>query len=432
LNTGKQFTEAINQANHALVTFRKEWSPDAVGSAITLARFLKAKGKQVDVVADGFQAPESLKFLPDMETIRPGLEKLQKYVISLNVAQTGIDELSYDLAGDQLKIFITPKTGQFGQTDLTAQADEFKYDLIITVDTPDYAALGRVFSDHSDFFYQRPVINIDHDPANERFGNLNIVDIAAASASEVLHQLLTEIKETAWDEDTATCLLTGLIAKTRSFKTAKVTPRTLQIASELIAAGGRRDQIVQHLYRTRTLPTLKLWGRALARVKHDPVTRFAWTLLVKQDFIAAGTDESELPGVMEELLMNSPEAEICGVIYESQAKPATGQPAGICALICSDKHDDATRLVANLRPDGDHRLARLCFPTHNLIEAEKSVLNAIYSSLGKTAPYGQEAESTPAIPELGHPELVPVRAARNGKAAKTEGGQPDESAPAKP
>lgn len=412
LDTGKQFLEIINRSNHCLITFRKEWNPDAVGSALALARTLRARGKKADIVADGFSTPKNLCFLPDISEIRPGLQKLQKFIINLDVSRAGIEDLSYDLAGESLKIYITPKNGQFSDRDVTLTASEFKYDLIICLDTPAYASLGAVFRENADFFHRCPVVNIDNDPANERFGNLNIVDIAASSASEVLHGLLKETEMTCLDAPTATCLLTGMIAKTRSFRTPQVTPQTLKIASDLIAAGGERDSIVRNLYRNRSLPTLKLWGRALSRLKYDATSRFAWTLLVRQDFIHAGAGEETLPDILDELMANSPEADICGILYEQGGRKEDGRPAGICALISSERHEDAGKLVAGLRPEGDRHLARLCFLDDNLLAAEKSVLSAIYGSLGKTAPFGPE-DPTAVAPELGHPDLRTVTPPKN-------------------
>ncbi|MEY4745098.1 MAG: hypothetical protein RL272_1043, partial [Candidatus Parcubacteria bacterium] len=283
------------KSEHPLITFRKEWSVDAIASALALAKFLEKKGKRVDVVADGFSAPKSLRFLPGIENVKPTFNRLRKFVIHLDVSKTKIDELSYDIEGDKLRIHVTPKEGRFDGKDVTTASTDFKYDCIITVDTPDYGALGTLFSANTEFFYDRPTINIDHEPANEQYGNLNCVDITATSTAEVVHSLLKSTGEHFLTEDVATCLLAGIISKTRSFKTSSVTPRTLDIASELVSAGAKREEIVQNLYRTRTISTLKLWGRALARLKFDPGIKMAWSLLVRQDFIHAGATEEHLP-----------------------------------------------------------------------------------------------------------------------------------------
>lgn len=383
LTSEKQFLEILQRSEHPLITFRKEWSVDAVASALALAKFLEKKGKKVDVVADGFVAPKSLRFLPGIEKVRPAFTHLQKFVIHLDVSKTKIDELSYDVEGDKLRIHVTPKTGRFDGKDVTTASTDFKYDCIITLDTPDYGALGTLFSANTEFFYDRPTVNIDHEPSNEQFGNLNVVDITATSTAECVHTLLKSTGEHFLTEEVATCLLAGIISKTRSFKTATVTPRTLDIASELVSAGAKREEIVQNLYRTRTISTLKLWGRALARLKFDPGIKMAWTLLVRQDFIHAGASEEHLPDVIDELIMNSPEAEIIGLMYEQESTTEPGKVAGICALVSTEKHADALGLLAGLKPDGTRRSARVCFPATAIMDAERSVMAAIYKSLGK-------------------------------------------------
>lgn len=380
IQTERQFIEAVKRAGHVLVTFRKEWTVDGVATSLALGRVLRKMGKKVDVVADGFSAAKSIAFLPGIADVAPKFKKLQKFVIALDIAKTKLDELSYDVAGDKLNIHVTPKEGRFEAKDVTTSASDFKYDLVISVDSPDYGSLGALFSENSEFFYARPTVNVDHDASNEQYGNMNYVDIAATSCAEVVYDLLKASGEHFLDEDVATCLLAGIISKTRSFKTATVTPKALEISSALVAAGGRREEVVQNLYRTRSIATLKLWGRALSRLKFEPVTKTAWALLVRQDFVHSGAGEEHLPDVIDELMMNSPEAEIVGLLYEQE--PAGGA-AGICALVSTEKHASAMNLVAGLKPDGTRSLARLCFPGMGILEAEKAVLGAIHKSLGK-------------------------------------------------
>jgi len=152
-----------------------------------------------------------------------------------------------------------------------------------------------------------------------------------------------------------------------------VTPRTLDLAAELMSAGAKREDIVRNLYRTRDIPTLKLWGRALARLKHDGQSGFVWTVLVRQDFVHAGADERYLSEVVEELIMNSPDAGVAGVIYE---RPNADQPE-ICAIIATEKHVSAHDLVKPLGPEGGRQMVRLCFPGTDMVAAEKSILETV-------------------------------------------------------
>ncbi|HCC21798.1 hypothetical protein A2480_00345 [Candidatus Uhrbacteria bacterium RIFOXYC2_FULL_47_19] len=382
LTIEKQISESIGRSNQILVAFRKDWNVDAVGSALALTHLLEAVGKKVDVVADGFTATKRIGFLPKTERISSELKQLRQFVISLDLSHAKVDELTYHLEGDKLNFRLTPKSGQFRDRDVTARQTDFRYDLVFTVGTPDLGSLGRMFDDNSDLFYQVPLVNIDHNPDNLGYGNINFVDITATSCAELIHRLYVSPENAVThSEDTATMLLGGIIDSTRSFRATNVTPRTLDSAAELVAAGGRRDEIVHHLYKTRTISTLKLWGRALARLKYDPEIRMAWSLLVRQDFIHSGSNQDCLPDVMDELMANAPEAEISGLIYEQDGVGNT--PGGICALITSERQSDVMSLVPDLKPEGHRRMARICFPGIGLQEAEGLVLASIRKSLGK-------------------------------------------------
>ncbi|MEK9152273.1 MAG: hypothetical protein AAB692_02810 [Patescibacteria group bacterium] len=381
LSPTNQIVETLDCGKNILIACPKSWTVDAVASALALGRILERRGKKVEIVCDGFSAPEMLNFLPGIDRIAPEIRKLQSFTIALNAAKAKVDELSYDMVGDELRIIVTPKSGQYQARDVRTAASDYRYDAIVTLDARDYASLGQVFSRHTDFFYHRPVVHFAHEPSSEHFGNVNVIDITATSCAELVYRVFKDSGAAFLNEEIATGLLAGVISKTRSFKTENVTPKTLEMAADLVTAGGKHDQVVRSLYRTRTLSTLKLWGRALARIKFDPSANLAWTALTRQDFVQAGADEAYLPEVIDELIANSPEAEIVCLLYEAPA----GEPT-VCGLVSALKHADALGLVSTLKPEGTHRLARLCFPNANLIEVERTVLQSIKMSLGKTSP----------------------------------------------
>jgi nanoRNase/pAp phosphatase (c-di-AMP/oligoRNAs hydrolase) len=164
-----------------------------------------------------------------------------------------------------------------------------------------------------------------------------------------------------------------MIAKTKSFKQKNVTARTLQTASKLISFGARRDTIVHNLYRTRSVETLRLWGRALARLKSDDQHALVWTLLSQQDFMHAGAHEHDLPDVIDELISSSPNAEIVAILYENQEKK-------ICAIVHTDHGMHAKNLVAPLKPQGSKDEARVLFEKTTIVEAEKKLIETIRES----------------------------------------------------
>jgi len=384
LPANQQFLENVDRSQRPLIVVPKEWTPDTIGAALALSWFLEKRGKKPTVVCEGFAPTKAIGFFPKLDRVKSGLGSVRPFVITLDLSRAKIDELSYDVRAGELRINVTPKAGgTFEPKDVSATNGAFTYDLIVTVGAHDLASLGKLFTDNADLFYAAPKVVIDHAAANERYGAINLVDLTAASCTEVVHGLIVAAGGASIDAETATCLMAGIIAETKSFRTPTVTPRTLEIASQLVAAGAQREEIVRLMYRTRSIATLKLWGRALARLKYDPALGLASSVLVRQDFVHAGASEKDLPDVIEELIANAPEAEIIALIHEQESPTEPGNITGVCALVATDRHGDAQKLVAALRPEGTRTLARICFPALPIVEAEKQVLQTIAAAVAK-------------------------------------------------
>lgn len=374
LTDKEQIFEAWKRANDVLVAFRPDPHHDGAASALAIGEILKKMGKRVEIVAANF-TPQQLGFLPGADAIKPRLEHLQKFIIEIGLEKTPLKEWSYDVRDDTLRIHLVPTQGTWRADDIRAEPGDYRFDLICTIGTPDLDSLGTLFGEHTDFFYHTPIVNIDHDPANEHYGQINHVDINATAVGEVLYDLITGVARHLIDEHIATCLLTGMIGKTRSFKTPNVTPKTLSTASELVAIGARREEIVHHLYRTRTVPILRLWGRALARLKHDAPTKLVWTLLSRQDFITAGADATALPGVIDELIINAPEARVALILYEDE------KSTGTIGLLHAERPLSALELGKPFGSGGTRETVEFKLTDKTLIETEPMVTGALKERL---------------------------------------------------
>jgi len=375
LNEVQQIQEVIKKSHHILITFPKDFSIDAVASALALYLVLKKQDKLVDIVCDNFEPPNNLKFLPKSETIKPKISNLQKFVISVDTNKDKIEEFSYNVENDKLNIYITPKAGTFNQENVRTESSDYKYDLIITLDTVDLDSLGKIYQNFTEFFYNTTIINIDNKPENEHFGQINLTNMNSVATAEILFRLINTIDKNLMDKDIATCLLTGLISKTRSFKTSNVTPKTLEIASRLLTAEADRDTIIKNLYRSRALTTLNLWGRVLARLKSDKSNKLVWSLLTENDFVESGAQPKDLPDVIEELISFVPGVKIVVLIYQIKGKN--------CVLVNTFKNHNALYLTSNFRPEGTKNLAEFCLTEETLLEAEKKVIDQIKERLGK-------------------------------------------------
>ncbi len=366
-----QFLETAKASRRVLVAFPHAAGLDEAAAALAVAHALRAMGKAVDVVADGFVPRPEHALLPGAETVRPRLEGLQHFTITVPIGQVKLDELAYAVAGDELKITLVPKADNWHPREIAAAPGAYRYDLAVTVGCPDLDALGSVYRDATDFWRAVPVVNLDHAAGNERYGAVNFVDLSATSVSEVAYDFAKEAGRGTVDRAVATGLLAGIIGKTRNFKTEAVSPRTLRTAAELVGLGAERGRIVGELYRTRGVTTLRLWGRALSRLKADEAHRLVWALLSRQDFIAAGAREEEIHGVLDELVSYSPNIKASFVLYE-------GQDGAVRGVLEAGHDGDAMALAKPWAPVGSPRHAAFAMPTGmTLVDAEAAMLERL-------------------------------------------------------
>jgi phosphoesterase RecJ-like protein len=380
LNTDQQILEQINKAKNILITFKKTWNGDAVASALAFYLVLKKMDKNVEVIAERFDKAGTYSFLPEFGSIQNTMDNLRKFIVSVDISNAKVGQIKYKIEDDSLNFIISPKEGFFTADDVKTKSGDFKYDLIITIDTPDLESLGSIYDNDTEFFYQVPVINIDHHSNNETYGQINQIELTAISTSEILFNLFNNIFPEKIDEDIATCLLAGIISKTRSYKTQNITPQALSVSSQLVAMGARREEIVNFLYRSRSINILKLWGRVLARLKSDLDNKLVWSVLSEADFEKTSTTKDDLSEVIDELMINIPQAKIIVLINESTNKETSTKESE--ALIYSTKTVDSLDLVRTYNPLGTKQLAKIKIQK-SIQEAETELIESVKEKLNK-------------------------------------------------
>lgn len=370
LTESQQVLETIKRSSKPLIVVPHGGGADGYASALGLTQVIKKLNKDADIVAVNGTAPKNLKFLEGHDTVGTSLEQLRKLVIEVDTSKTSLRDITHEKTDDKFLISILPDQGFWDEKDIRVVTGGYRYDLIICIGAKDLEACAHFYESFPDFFFRTPIINIDHSPANEHFGQINIVDMTASACGEVCHDLIASIETSLLDEHSATAFLAGMIAKTKSFKATNVTPKTLHTASQLIGHGAKREEIVQHLYRTRSVPTLRLWGRALARLKHDASANLVWTMLSQQDFMHAGAEEDDLPDMINELISSSPDAKLILILYEDHER-------NICGILHAEHPYDALEIASPFKPGGTRQEIRMCFTGKNLVQVEKEVVKRI-------------------------------------------------------
>ena len=377
-NDQEQIQSVLQKSKHILVALKNTPSGDALSAGLALALFCKQLGKHVDIVSENFELPKKFAFLPEIDSIKKQMPHLQKFIIRVDVKNHGLQELSYDVKDGHLLVYITPEHGFFTHEQLRTAQTDFRYDLIVTLDTPDFDSLGELYTKNTELFYKVPVLNIDTSVANDYYGTLNDVDITASSTSEVVTVLLQGINESLLNKEIATTLLTGMISATQSFKTKNVKPQALTLASKLVGIGADRDFIIGQLYRTKTLSTLKLWGQALANLQYNPSLGLVRTSITRENFIRSGASELELYDIIDELIMNSPEAKMVLLVHEDVHELNTVQ-----VILHTTNGFNAKYLTEEFHPQGEKKQVAFSLKDKNLKDAEEMVVEKIRTKLSQ-------------------------------------------------
>lgn len=142
-----------------------------------------------------------------------------------------------------------------------------------------------------------PSICIDHHMTNAGYAEVNIVVPDASSACEILADF-ADAAGWKMSSEAATALLTGVYTDTGGLLHSNTTPKVYRTVSRLLRSGARQSAIVQQVFRTAKVSTLRLWGRVLEKISVTDEGG-AISALTERDFLATGADYSELTGAID-------------------------------------------------------------------------------------------------------------------------------------
>lgn len=308
------FFEEIGRAQSVLIGTHLNPDGDALGSALALSLRLDEMGKPNEVICNDL-APYNLRFLP-------GVDRVRKEPTSAS------HDLGIVLDLDSL--------ARLGST------------------RPYFERLGRL-------------VVIDHHIPQESPGDLRIVDAAAPATALLLARLLLA-GGAAVSPDIATCLLTGIVTDTGSFRYRTTTPESLEVASRLLGFKGNLVQVGEEVYQGKTLESVSLLGRMILRMHADLDNQMAWATLRAEDFRETGAKEENTEGLVNEMLAIHT-VQIAALIRESEV-------GKVRASIRSRGRWDVEG-IARQFGGGGHRNAAGCTLSMDILEAERLLVAAI-------------------------------------------------------
>ncbi len=310
----QQVLNFIERANNILCLTQEKPTKDGAAGLLAFQVLLDSLKKKSTLVCHG-SLSEKLRFLPGytfVTTEIPGSNELSIRI--KNIVNTDISTKSTDFT----EITLKPQNGKLDPKDIEIVPKMADFDLIVVIDSPDLESLGSVFTDQAELFSQVPIIQISADPSHDVFGRVSLYEPEKSSACEIIANLFTNLTLTPEQKETlSTILLTGIVSATGSFLQKNTTPSALESASKLQQDGARQSDIIENLFKKKSLKTLKLWGKILSQLEVDPVHKIAWSVLTKNDFNTTKATIYDIDDVTDNLLRFTYGSEICTLICET-------------------------------------------------------------------------------------------------------------------
>lgn len=376
LSPVEQFKNLLNNSRDILILLPENPTGDAIGSAWALYFFLEKAGASASInfATSNPSSLEKFSFLPTPEKITHDFSGARDFVLSFNTAYNKIIDFRTEQVDDKFNVYLTPEKGTMNPKDFSFLLAKFKFDLVVIIDSPDLPSLGRIYEKNPDLFFEVPIVNIDHRTTNENFGQINFVDILASSCSEIVSDILELIEPANVDKNVSDCLLTGIITATDRFQGKNTTPKSLQVAAKLMDQGANQQEIVRWLYKTQPLHILKLWGRAMAKLKWDDKIKFISSTLSVEDFVQSRASQKDVDQILEKLQENYVDGHLFAILYNDT--PTT------TIVELRSSHPEYVQKIQSLLPTENqpNGILKINLPIQNLIEAE-SVLHEKINNL---------------------------------------------------
>lgn len=348
LSPVEQFAELIRKSEHPLILLPAHPTKDALAAALALERFATSSGKAATIVGDGLSTHvRELSFLGSPTNQLDSLSGTREFVLSFNTERNRILGIRSEQDENEFRIHITPERGTIDPRDFSFIPARLQFDVAFVIGAADKESLGAVYAENPDIFYEIPIVDIDTSAGNERFGQVNLIDMTASSVSEILFEALLSVDPTRIGDRVAESLLTGIIAATESFQRKNTTPKALQAASRLIELGADREKIVLALYKTQPFGVLKLWGRFMSALKWDEGFRLAYASLSLDDFVQSRTRPEDLPEILDKVRSNFSSGALFAAIYPESPT--------VSAVVVRSSESEAASTVAARIPGANLR-----------------------------------------------------------------------------
>ena len=269
-NQTSQIQSALATAQSIFIALPQKPSFDQVAAGLGLYLSLAKANKNVNIGSPTEMIVEysSLVGVDKIkDTFQGGKDSL---VVSFDYIEDAIEKVSYNIEEGKFNLVIKPKAGH---PPLDSKKVNYSYtggkvDLIFTIGVTSLGSLGKIYQGNQKFFDESQIFNLDNNPQNQRYGQINLVEPRAASISQQVAFLIAQLRLPT-NGDIGTNLILGIERATRQFASPKVDSATFEAAAFCLKIGARR-KMKPFLKERRGKPPLKPMPPKVSAKKPPP------------------------------------------------------------------------------------------------------------------------------------------------------------------
>ena len=232
----EKILQLIERSQTFLIAAHEGPDGDAIGSTLALANMLRDMGKDV-VAYNRDRAPLDYAFLPGYDSV--------------------VSEIS----------------------------ESHTFDVGFVLDAGELSRAGAWIRERC-----QTLVNIDHHPYSEDFGDIYYVDTEACATGVLIYRLLQAAGQNI-SNDIATCIYTAILSDTGSFRYSNANPEAFHVAGEMVGLGVDPWSIASGLYESQDFERLRLLALSLPTLQTSDCGLYASIAVTLDMYESAGSNE---------------------------------------------------------------------------------------------------------------------------------------------
>jgi phosphoesterase RecJ-like protein len=168
------------------------------------------------------------------------------------------------------------------------------YDAAVVLDCGDLPRIGESW----ELVSRVPVIiNIDHHISNTGFGHFQWIDGQACATAEIVFRLIRALA-VPLDREMGTCIYTGILTDTGSFRFSNTNAAAFDISREMTELGVDPYEVAQHVFGSYSLGRIKLLNLALNSIEISHNGRLSLMTVTRCMLEETHTQQEDVDGLI--------------------------------------------------------------------------------------------------------------------------------------